>query len=384
MASTALSVPNTLFINQPLRSFPSTQRTAAVKEKCEQLNQRCPWYNGIVDHIAITGDYSEEYVRYIERVAGRAPKVIRLDDVFNFEKDTQQQLEEYIDQEGIEHIGSFFPTKDLEEFCERLGLTYLAPPPEVAYKARDKQWLARVCEHLDIPTPPTRLLKRGESMRVEHDAFIKPQEGAGGLDTYVVEAGETVKAKEMPVVVQKKINIAYSPSVQVHFFDGQPFALTDTDQILEGEYGQEFAGIGMPSEKNSPETQKNLLQYSQRLGDHLSYHYNIEYGRFGLDWVFDQEDGSFYAIDLNLREGGASAPISIMNMFGFKAIRAIDHFPWEDTFANLEYTIWKAGLEPNVIIYNPPFKGQAGVAAGGQTHEECKEYLNYLYQEIAK
>jgi len=375
--------PKTLFINQPLRSFPSTQRTPAVKAKCEQLNERCPWYNGIVDHIAISGQYTPEYMSYIGRLVGRTPQVVQVDDVFNFEKNTQQQLEWYIQKHEIENVMSFFPTKDLEEFCARVGVSYLAPPPEVAYKARDKQWLAHMCEYLDIPTPKTTLLKPGESIRVEESSFVKPQEGAGGLDVYVASPGETVQAKEMPVVVQQKINISYSPSVQVHFLNGQAFALTDTDQIMEGEYGQEFAGLSMPSEQNASDTRKNLLNLSQRLADHLAYHYNLGHGRFGLDWVFDEDTGKFYALDLNLREGGASAPISIMNVFGFDAIRAIDHFPWERSFAELERLISDLSLEPNVIIYNPPSHGKAGVAAGGQTHEESKMYLQYLYDRLA-
>ena len=70
----------------------------------------------------------------------------------------------------------------------RLGGRALGSEAEAVALVADKVWLAAHFEGLGIPTPPTRVIEPGGGLPADWDGpiLLKPVDGAGSLDTFVV------------------------------------------------------------------------------------------------------------------------------------------------------------------------------------------------------
>lgn len=103
----------------------------------------------------------------------------------------------------------------------------------------------------------------------------------------------------------------HSPSVQLRLTPlGQVEVLSTHDQMLGGASGQNYLGAIFPAK---PAYSQLIVKDAYKIGERLAKEGIL--GRFAIDFVvLKQADGSWlsYAIEINLRKGGTTAPFLIL------------------------------------------------------------------------
>ncbi len=246
-----------------------------------------------------------------------------------------------------------FNTTDLErELAVRLGIPmYAADPTYVTFGT--KSGGRRIFEDLGVPHPLGRedlfseemLVTAVRQMRAEKPTIekliAKLNEGVGGMgnatidlrplpppgdpheETAVAEALHTMQfelphvtyndylplVNENGAIVEELISGRHfrSPSAQLRITPlGEVEMLSTHDQILGGPTGQSFLGSRFPADT---EYAWPIMEASFKIGRRLAGEGVL--GRFAVDFVTVQtDDGAWqpYAIEINLRKGGTTAP----------------------------------------------------------------------------
>jgi PGM1 C-terminal domain len=103
-----------------------------------------------------------------------------------------------------------------------------------------------------------------------------------------------------------------SPSVQIEITpEGQAMVLATHEQILGGDNGQVYQGCRFPARRDYA---MRLTTYGQRVGRLLAGH-QVR-GMLSIDFVGARDRGQrwrLYAVEVNLRRGGTTAPIVVLS-----------------------------------------------------------------------
>jgi hypothetical protein len=142
---------------------------------------------------------------------------------------------------------------------------------------------------------------------VRQDIIFRGSKADESGDTYVSKIGDE------GAIVEEFISGSEvkSPSVQLRVTPlGEVQVLSTHDQLLGGEHGQSFVGALFPA---NPEYSRLITKDAQKIGERLAKEGVL--GRFAIDFlVVKTANGNWdsYAIELNLRKGGTTAPYLIM------------------------------------------------------------------------
>jgi hypothetical protein len=103
-----------------------------------------------------------------------------------------------------------------------------------------------------------------------------------------------------------------SPSVQIEITpEGQAMVLATHEQVLGGDNGQVYQGCHFPARRDYV---MRLANYGQRVGQLLAKH-RVR-GMVSIDFVAARDRGQqwrLYALEVNLRRGGTTAPIIVLS-----------------------------------------------------------------------
>lgn len=109
------------------------------------------------------------------------------------ELDTFRRLASEADYTAIVAPESDGVLRDRAAILEQMDRPSLGSSPAAIDLAGDKWLLAARLQERGIPTPPCRLIQAGSSLPVdaEYPAVLKPVDGAGSVDTYLIPSPET-------------------------------------------------------------------------------------------------------------------------------------------------------------------------------------------------
>jgi hypothetical protein len=142
---------------------------------------------------------------------------------------------------------------------------------------------------------------------VRQDIIFRGSKADESGDTYVS------KISDEGAIVEEFISGSEvkSPSVQLRVTPlGEVQVLSTHDQILGGEHGQTFVGALFPA---NPIYSRTITRDAQKIGERLAREGVL--GRFAIDFLVvknAESNWDSYAIELNLRKGGTTAPYLIM------------------------------------------------------------------------
>ncbi|HLY70712.1 MAG TPA: peptide ligase PGM1-related protein [Puia sp.] len=159
-----------------------------------------------------------------------------------------------------------------------------------------------------IVTYPQHLSNREMFDWIQHNLYTRIIPVAKDLST----EGFLQKFSEMSGVVEAFVegDIKMSPSVQCRINPlGQVEIIATHDQVLGGESGQVYVGAHFPCNKSYL---KEITDLAKLIGEQLKNKGVL--GRFSIDFISvkDGDKWNHYAIEINLRKGGTTHPILML------------------------------------------------------------------------
>jgi hypothetical protein len=266
-----------------------------------------------------------------------------------------EQIRSHIPDQDRAHIVPF-NTTDLErELAVRLGIPmYGADPRHLAFGTKSGARCVFGEEGISYPLgvedlfSEEALIEAVASIRAEKPAvsrvFVKHNHGVGGMGNAAVDLVglptpgdpaeqsailERLRSMQFEIdltydqyldgvvqhgaIVEEFIDgeVIYSPSAQLRISPlGEVEMLSTHDQILGGPTGQSYLGARFPAR---PEYSWLIMQEAVKVGQRLAREGIV--GRFAVDFVVAQDSSGEwapYAIEVNLRKGGTTAPFLIL------------------------------------------------------------------------
>ncbi len=196
-----------------------------------------------------------------------------------------------------------------------------APPGTEGVRTADDLRLAIASLRKAQPGLAAAVVKLDNSVSGDGNQVIALQDPAGSPASARAVAGRVASMPDWYLaelarggVVEAYVAGEYwsSPSVQIEITpEGRAVVLATHEQILGGDNGQVYQGCRFPARRDYV---MRLTKYGQRAGQLLAGHQVI--GMVSTDFVAARDRGQpwrLYALEVNLRRGGTTAPIVVLS-----------------------------------------------------------------------
>ena len=196
-----------------------------------------------------------------------------------------------------------------------------APPGTEGVRTADDLRLAIASLRKAHPGLAAAVVKLDNSVSGDGNQVIALQDPAGSPASARAVAGRVASMPDWYLaelarggVVEAYVAGEYwsSPSVQIEITpEGRAVVLATHEQILGGDNGQVYQGCRFPARRDYV---MRLTKYGQRAGQLLAGHQVI--GMVSIDFVAARDRGQpwrLYALEVNLRRGGTTAPIVVLS-----------------------------------------------------------------------
>ncbi len=236
------------------------------------------------------------------------------------------QLEELICRVGGRRrvLAASIPCRTLGEFAAGTGCESISNPPELAQWVNDKRNLLAALRQLGLPTIPGQWVRLSESRYTELSAAMGSSlvaqlaRGTSGSGTVFIRsavdydsAGKRFGDAPLWVVpdlgeLSMNVNALALESGTVVSYPSVQLEGLSIVNAARGMYcGNDYVSTAdLPSGIVS-----EVVGQTDRIGRWLA---SLNYrGLFGLDFVVDPESGQVYAVDLNPRWQGSTAPLTL-------------------------------------------------------------------------